>query len=177
MAGSEYYDNEPPSPQTLIRIAKAERKRVWDKRFLWLAENVASWSKDPSTQVGAVIVRPDRTVVSLGFNGFPRGVSDAAELYDNREVKYVRVIHAELNAILSSSESLHGHTIYSTLYPCSRCAGAIIQAGLARVVTWKVPVNDTTARIAVAACWDDSTEMLEQAGVRIKAYEREPQEE
>lgn len=104
----------------------------WDHRFLTLAEHVGRWSKDPSTKVGAVIVRPDRTIASLGYNGFPRGVKD---VYQDREDKLLRTVHAEMNAILSAREPLHGCTIYvSPLFPCANCAAAIIQAGIKTVI-------------------------------------------
>jgi dCMP deaminase len=100
----------------------------WDTRFLDLAEQVGGWSKDPSTKVGAVIVRPDRTIASVGFNGFPRHVAD---VYSNREDKLLRTVHAELNAILSARESLKGYHLYvSPLFPCAHCAAAIIQSGI-----------------------------------------------
>src|SRR4051794_38721558 len=110
----------------------------WDKRFIELAALVASWSKDPSTKCGAVIVRPDKTVVSVGFNGFPKGCLDDDELYADRETKYARVVLAEVNAILHAREQLHGYTIYT--WPpgysgsCDRCATVIIQAGISRIV-------------------------------------------
>jgi dCMP deaminase len=94
----------------------------WDTRFLDLAALVASWSKDPSTKVGAVIVRPDRTVASLGYNGFPRGVADTESRYEDRETKYQLVVHAEANAIISAGESVKGMTMYGTLFPCCDCA-------------------------------------------------------
>lgn len=107
----------------------------WDERFLEMASLVASWSKDPSTKVGAVIVRPDSTVCSVGFNGFPRHVDDSPELYEDRSVKYKQVKHAEENAILFTNERLDGYTLYvSPLLPCSLCAGDIIQKGIKRVV-------------------------------------------
>lgn len=107
----------------------------WDIRFLELAKLVASWSKDPSTQTGAVIVRPDKTVASLGYNGFARGCLDTKELYENREVKYSRIIHCEMNAIISANESLKGYTLYTTPFlTCDRCAVHVIQAGIKRVV-------------------------------------------
>lgn len=65
----------------------------WDSRFLDLAKLVSSWSKDTSTKVGAVISRPDNTIVSLGYNGFPKGMPDDKNLYDLREEKYERIIH------------------------------------------------------------------------------------
>jgi dCMP deaminase len=104
----------------------------WDKRFLELAALVGGWSKDPSTKVGAVIVRPDRTIASLGYNGFPRGVDDT---YKDREHKLLRTVHAEMNAILSAREPVNGYTLYVTpLCPCSNCAAAIIQSGIKRIV-------------------------------------------
>lgn len=112
----------------------------WDKRFLTLAEHVAPWSKDPSTKVGAVIIRPDRTVASIGFNGFPKGMSDSVELYEDRETKYDRVIHAEINAILNAMEPVCGYTLYTwPFFTCSRCSVHIIQAGISRVVSPKLP--------------------------------------
>ena len=72
----------------------------WDQRFMDLAQLVSTWSKDPSTKTGAVLVSPDKKDVILGFNGFPSRMSDAPELYANREVKYSRVVHCEVNAVL-----------------------------------------------------------------------------
>jgi dCMP deaminase len=107
----------------------------WDCRFLDLARFIGAWSKDPSTKVGAVIVRPDRTVAAVGYNGFPRGVLDHAERYADRKIKYAMVVHAESNALLNSRESLEGYTLYVTpLPPCSQCAAAVIQRGITRVV-------------------------------------------
>lgn len=109
--------------------------KKWNKRFFDMATLVASWSKDPSTKVGCVIVRPDRTIASVGYNGFPRGVNDDPEIYENRPEKYLRIVHAEANAILSAKEPLHGYTLYVTpLHPCANCAGLIIQAGIKNVL-------------------------------------------
>lgn len=108
----------------------------WDTRFIQLADHVAQWSRDPSTKVGAVIVRPDRTVASMGFNGFPRGVDDTEGRYLDKPTKYQFVCHAEANAIVTAKETLSGCTIYvSPLHPCNECAKLIIQAGISRVVT------------------------------------------
>lgn len=114
--------------------ARAARKEKWDRRFLRLAQEVAGWSKDESSKCGAVIVRPDLTVVSLGFNGFPRGMDDRPELYADREVKYSRVIHAELNAILTARETVKGCTLYTNAPCCPRCCVHCLQAGIARFV-------------------------------------------
>lgn len=111
----------------------------WDKRFLDMANLVASWSKDPSTKCGAVITTTDHRIVSVGFNGFPKGTNDDPALYANRPEKYRRVVHAEKNAILfAQGQNLRGCILYVVpLPPCSQCAGMIIQAGIARVVTYE----------------------------------------
>lgn len=114
----------------------------WDRRFLKLATMVSTWSKDPSTKVGAVIVRGDRTVASLGYNGFPMFNEDRPDDYLNRDVKYSKIIHAEMNAILHARERLQGYTLY--LHPficCDRCAVHVIQAGISRVVARKLPAH------------------------------------
>lgn len=84
---------------------------LWDERFLKLAKEVSTWSKDPSTQTGAVIVGIDKHVISVGFNGFPRGMPDGTEIYANREEKYSRIIHCEMNALLYAHESVRGCTL------------------------------------------------------------------
>lgn len=110
---------------------------VWNMRFLALAYEISRWSKDPSTQVGAVITRPDNTIASMGYNGFPRKMIDDPARYEDREEKYDRIIHAEVNAILNSKEDLNGYTLYITIPPCPRCAVQIIQSGITRVVWYK----------------------------------------
>ncbi|NVO13828.1 MAG: hypothetical protein HXX10_07315 [Rhodoplanes sp.] len=107
----------------------------WDARFLALAAHVAGWSKDPSTKCGAVLVRPDRTIAGLGYNGFPRGCDDDPRLYADRDAKLERVVHAEMNAILSASGPVRGCTLYvHPFLSCARCAAHVIQAGIVRVV-------------------------------------------
>jgi len=117
----------------------------WDERFLLLAEHIKKWSKDPSTQTGAVIVRPDKTIASLGYNGFPRGMSDHPLLYEHRETKYSRVVHCEMNALLSATEPVRGYTLYTTGMCCDRCAVHLIQAGIARFV-WRADTEDMKSR-------------------------------
>lgn len=113
---------------------------MWDERFIKLAEHVASWSKDPSTKVGAVIVDSGRRVVSTGYNGFPMGVKDDSRLSD-REKKLEIIIHGEINAILFARRDLSGCTLYTYPFmPCSRCAAMVIQSGIARVVS--LPSNN-----------------------------------
>lgn len=110
----------------------------WDDRFLSLAKTVSTWSKDPSTGVGAVIVDAQHRVVSLGFNGFPRGIKDDERL-SNRTQKYEITIHAELNAILFAKHPLDGCTMYVyPLPPCGRCAAMVAQSGISRIVSLDV---------------------------------------
>ena len=133
----------------------------WDKRFLEMAKLVATWSKDPSTQVGAVITR-GKFVVSLGFNGHPRGVIDSPERLENREVKYRTIIHAEINAILTSKQDLEGCTVYVWPFmPCSQCGAAVVQAGIKRVVT----LENKNERWAESFAF--TTEMFREAGVEL----------
>jgi dCMP deaminase len=143
-----------------------QRKLKWDKRMVGLAEHIAQWSKDPSTKVGAVIVDDKNRVAGHGYNGFPRGVDDDCELYEDRDQKYPRVVHAELNAILNSRGSVEGCTIYvSPLAPCAECAKAIIQAGISRVI-----ISSGAARSSDR--WNESTkvgwEMMDQTGISVE---------
>lgn len=118
----------------------SERQQKWDERFLSLAQHIAGWSQDPSTQVGAVIVDADRRIVSMGFNGFPQGVADLDERLQDRPLKYALTVHAETNAILFARRSLAGCTLYTwPLMPCSRCATNVVQSGIARCVAPALP--------------------------------------
>lgn len=111
-----------------------KKQREWDVFFLGVAKQYATKSKDPSTQVGAVIVRPDHTPASFGFNGFPRGMRDDPETYANRDAKLSRMIHAELNALLFAREDLTGYTMYVSFFPCERCAPLAAHMGINRIV-------------------------------------------
>jgi dCMP deaminase len=106
----------------------------WDLRFLEVARLVSTWSKDPSTQTGSVIVR-DRKILSVGYNGFPKTMNDSAELYANREEKYSRIVHCEINALIQAEVSVKGATLYTWPFcSCDRCAVQMIQAGITRFV-------------------------------------------
>lgn len=133
---------------------------VWDHRFLDLAEHIAWWSKDPSTQVGAVITSDQNRVVSMGYNGYPRKVADT---YASRDQKIARTIHAEANALHFANVPVEGCSIYVTHPPCSHCAAHIIQRGISRVL-FNAPGEDFLSR------WKDSFEealsMFEEAGVQ-----------
>jgi dCMP deaminase len=110
----------------------------WTRRYLDVAKSVATWSKDPSTKVGAVAVGSKGQILSQGYNGFPRGVKDTDDRYNIREEKYKYVVHGEMNCIYNachSGASLAGATLYVTGLPvCSECAKGIIQVGINKVI-------------------------------------------
>jgi dCMP deaminase len=112
--------------------------RRWDRRFLSLAREISSWSKDPSTQVGAVVVNDDRRVLATGYNGFPRGIVDKKSRLENKEEKYRYMVHAEMNCIYNAADagvSLRGATLYIWGLPvCSECAKGVISSGITRIV-------------------------------------------
>jgi dCMP deaminase len=118
----------------------------WDKRYIELAKQVSSWSKDPSRQIGAIIVGDKGQIISQGYNGFPRGISDTSERLNNRELKYKYVVHAEANAIynaIHNGANTNGSTIYVTGLPvCHECAKAIVQTGIKRVVMDSEPQDN-----------------------------------
>lgn len=134
----------------------------WSVRFYQMAELVGSWSKDPSTQVGAVICEANR-IVSVGFNGYPHGIPDSA-VTDDREMKLLKTLHAEENAILFAKRDLSGCDIWVTHFPCPNCAAKIIQTGIAHVYCPEQS-EDFLSR------WGEkikiSCEMFEQANVEV----------
>ena len=134
----------------------------WDKRFLDLAEHVSQWSKDPRTKVGAVIVDDKKRVVSIGYNGFPRGVSDSVDRYEDRPTKHLFVAHAERNALDNAPLSVEGCTIYSPLFPCNECAKSIIQKGIRRVVSRPIFEDNPTFN------WDISMKMFQEADISVE---------
>lgn len=140
----------------------------WDARFVALAGHVATWSKDPSTRVGCVIVRPDRTVAAMGFNGFPRGVEDRKSRMIDRALKYPMTVHAEPNALLSAHTRVDGCTAYiSPLHPCADCAGLLIQAGIKRIVCETADAERWGESFRIAAL------MFNEAGVDVVQHATE----
>jgi dCMP deaminase len=110
----------------------------WNERYIELARNIAQWSKDPSKKVGAVIVGNRGQIISQGYNGFPRGLTDNLHRYNTRDIKYKYIIHAEANAIynaIHNGASTVGASIYVTgIHVCHECAKAIIQTGITDVI-------------------------------------------
>lgn len=138
----------------------------WDKRFLDLAEHVAQWSKDPRTKVGAVIADEKKRVVSIGYNGFPRGVDDTPDRYEDRPTKHLFVAHAERNALDNAPLMVDGCTLYVPLVPCNECAKSIIQKGIARVVSY------TPERDGAGFNWHITISMFVEAGVELFLIDR-----
>ncbi len=134
----------------------------WDQRFIELAKHIAGWSKDPSTQCGAVIVDSKRRIVSIGYNGLAQGVEDLPERLNNREIKYKMFLHAERNALLFASRPLQDCTIY--IWPfmsCAACAAMVIQAGITREVA---PHSDNPRWVAE---FELAKEQFKEAGVEL----------
>ena len=112
----------------------------WDQRFLDLAEFISHWSKDPSTKCGAVITDSDHRVISVGYNGLPKGIKDTDERINDRETKYKIIVHCERNAILFAKRDLTGCTLYTFPFmSCSNCAQLVIQSGINRCAAPEVP--------------------------------------
>ena len=138
---------------------------TWDQYFMGLAHLSKLRSKDPSTQVGAVIVNPKKRVVGIGYNGLPTGCDDQifpwGRVGDFQSSKYAYVVHAELNAILNSTVKLDDCSLYVSLFPCNECAKAIIQSGIKEVVY----EDDKYAKTDAVKV---SKKMLEAAGVQYR---------
>jgi len=143
--------------------------KKWDTRFLGLAAHVSSWSKDPSSQVGAVITDGNR-IISLGYNGFAAGVVDSPERLENRDCKLNLTIHAEENAMIFAKRDLRGCTVYVTHPPCPRCASKLIQDEIKRIV-FISPSEDFLSRWAKDL--ELSCEMYAEAKVEYVAYKLE----
>lgn len=138
----------------------------WDKRFLDMAKLVSTWSKDPSTKVGAVIVDSQKRIVSVGFNGLAVGIDNEETILENRELKYRTILHAEENAILFSKQPLNDCTVYTYPFqPCLKCTSVIIQTGIKRVVSY---VSDNERWIKE---FELSLKMFEEAGVSVCLYD------
>jgi dCMP deaminase len=134
----------------------------WDLYFLGLARYASIRSKDPSTKTGAVIVRPDKTVASMGYNGFPKQMEDKPEWLNERKEKYSRVVHCEMNALLSARERVEDYTLYT--WPCASCDRCLVhmaQAGITQYV-FPTPSSDMLSR------WAEQLEKTKQYLTEMK---------
>lgn len=142
----------------------------WAEYFFKVCSSIALKSKDPSTKIGSVIVGPAHEIRATGYNGFPRGVFDYEERYNDREKKYSLIVHSELNAILAAARngvSLDGCTLYCQWIPCHECAKAIIQVGIIRVIVSREFIENRGL-----TGWEESFELtknlFKEAGVIIE---------
>ena len=124
----------------------------WDTRFLKLAKHISTWSKDPSTKVGAVITDINNRIISVGYNGFPQGILDTTDRLNDRELKYKLTLHAEENAIAFGDFPYNGYGYYMYIWPyppCAHCAAQIIQKKCFSIIyspnnipeRWKESIN------------------------------------
>ena len=146
----------------------------WDEYFMGVAKLAAMRSKDPNSQVGCCIVSTDNKILSIGYNGFPRGCSDDEFPWDREgdplDTKYIYVTHSELNAILNfRGGTLEGSRIYVTLFPCNECTKAIIQSGISEIIYDDDKYADTPSVLA-------SKRMLHASGVTYRRYKRSNRE-
>lgn len=137
----------------------------WTKRYFDLAVHVSGWSKDPDTQVGAVVVGVDPRDIALAYNGFPKRIADTPARYKNRPLKRKLAQHAERNALDNAKFSCAGATMATTMFPCIECAKSIISKGLANLITPRPPepISEPSWRDDCAL----ALELLDEAGVGI----------
>lgn len=150
----------------------------WDQTYFAMAEALRGKSKDPSSKFAAIIVGPNHEIRSAGFNGFPRGVNDSEERYNDRELKYKLVVHAEQNAILNAARvgiPLDGCILYVDSYPCSNCAKSIIQAGIREVILNgdSKTFNDEGFKTRWKDEIDIALSMFEESGVKLRIFRNE----
>lgn len=140
----------------------------WDERFMKMAEMIATWSKDPSSKIGAVAVNDEHRILATGYNGFPRGIEDSEERLYDRDEKYPRIVHAEMNVLMNAlynGVSLKGATLYVWGLPvCPDCTKSVIQCGIKRVVLpYPIEVGGRWKQV-----WEErSIPMFKEAGIEI----------
>ena len=141
----------------------------WEEYFMGVAVLSSMRSKDPSTQVGACIVNAEKRIVGIGYNGLPQGCDDKEFPWDRDgefiNTKYPYVVHAEPNAILNSTTSLKGCTLYVTLFPCHECTKLIIQSGITKIIYMDSKYEGTDSDKA-------AKRMLECAGVSYRKMKK-----
>ncbi len=165
------------STATLTAGPRTTGVLTWDETFMQIAQVIRQRSKDPSTQVGAVIVAPDNRVLSLGYNGTPNGFDDAhfpwaREADSPADTKYPYIIHAERNAVLNFrglTREMEGATLYATHFPCNECAKEIIQAGIRTVV---YATRDTGMNLLEEV----TGRMFRECGVSVRWHNPETEE-
>lgn len=132
----------------------------WDRRFMAMAGEVATWSKDPEAKVGCIVVSPDRRMWTGGYNGFPAGIEDSDYRLSDGYTKNKLMVHAELNALLNARANLTGWTLYVTKPPCLECAKAVVQAGISKVLCPPLEFGSTWRPVQ-----EEAKDLLQEAGV------------
>ena len=139
----------------------------WDESFIQIAHVMSQRSKDPNTLSGSVIVDEQGVVVGLGYNGFPRGVSDDDLPWEREgdflDTKYAYVVHAEENAVYNANKQVEGCKIYCTMFPCNECAKTLIQSGIKEIIYDNDQYHDTEI-------WQASRKLFDMAGVKYRQY-------
>ena len=157
------------------KVKKAVKKTLprkaisWDECFMRMAHVIAERSKDPSTQTGAVVVDENNVVVGMGYNGFPRGISNDALPWeregDFENTKYAYICHAEENAVYNANISTEGCKIYCALFPCNECSKTLIQNGIKEVIYESDKyMEESHTKV--------SKKMFKLAGVKLRQYKR-----
>jgi dCMP deaminase len=152
------------------KVAKKTTPRKcisWDECFMRMSHVISERSKDPNTQVGAVVVNYNNVVVGVGYNGFPRGIENDALPWEREggfeDTKYAYVCHAEENAIYNANNSTKGCKIYCIELPCNECAKTIIQNGIKEVI-FESTKHINTPGVAAAK------KMFKLTGVKVRQY-------
>jgi dCMP deaminase len=140
---------------------KAEKYYKLAKKFAEL------FSKDPSTKVGCIFLAPESyQVLSMGYNGMPRGVNETIPERWEKPQKYMWCEHAERNTIANASR--HGTPLQNsiaivTMFPCADCARLIIQSGVKTLITKKPNLGSKNWGLS----FQYSSTMLEEANISI----------
>lgn len=151
-------------------------KITWDQFFMSMAYFVSMKSKDPSSRIGAILVGPENEVLSLGYNGLPRGVKDDLEEREERPIKYAFYEHGERNAIYNAARTgvqTVGSKCYTQGTPCADCARALIQAGIREVIVdyrWDENPKRSGSRAAWLKSAEVSLAMFKETGVKLRVY-------
>lgn len=162
--------HQPRCPDCLKKVSQAVanhifKPKTWDQKFFGLCDEIATWSKDPITRLGCVIVGPDHEIRSIGYNGLPRGCNDNVPERHERPLKYRYFAHAEENAIANAARigmPLKGCIIYCQWPPCDRCARMIIGAGIGEVKCQGDEIPDRRIDEVIA-----SMEMIVESSVHM----------
>jgi len=143
----------------------------WDGRFIGLAKEIGEWSKDKDRKVGCVIVGPHRELRSAGYNGLPRGADDDVAERHTVPAKYLWTEHPERNAIYNAAMigiPLEHCTLYIAGFPCMDCARAIVQSGIATVVSYEPDMSNPKW----GEDYKNTLQLFSEAGIYLRHVEQ-----